>query len=593
MTSALSHAPCERWEETRLSSLSHSSDLTSLRGKIAELFRYKDEALSLRAQLQRANERLRTQAAEVSSAPSGIRSEIPIRKSADDSTPRLTPATEPATAPEEAAVRKRSARTGRCELCELTQETAEIENLKADNRRLHREMLELRAGLNEQRKESQQRLEVQAERHSRIISEKDVVIAEKSQKIERLVEANERMKGKLGQLRQMLKGRSGSLLEKVESSVTVLQNISQLLRIETGQWDQITEKVRSLVDLSDQIRALRNENEKLGKQLAIVLQPQHREKKGPRQHSPVNETVGNLKESLARRENDVSALTRRIRFLSLRCNFARVIAAGASSLTKIVDNLHQSLFNGTQSRLRPIVLSLVFAQRMTLPRKQYFVCDQCSLLIYLKQPETSTAGQLNEIRGEITRLTKDLVAAKQSLLDSEKQRLGLISRIAELEAQLNDDNRLQTVARHQLTALKSRNLELQRELATLISPEDYTACLERARDLEVRTKHLATERTELKADGEKRTRIERQLREKIDRLEVKERVWRDEEARVHGSFDEKDTQIADLRRILRENIGDVVSLERALVEQRDAAAAAHASMTVLATENKLRAGSGR
>jgi predicted RNase H-like nuclease (RuvC/YqgF family) len=115
---------------------------------------------------------------------------------------------------------------------------------------------------------------------------------------------------------------------------------------------------------------------------------------------------------------------------------------------------------------------------------------------------------------------------------------------------------------------------LQQELATLVSPEQYRAMEERVQVLEARNNRFAAEQVKLEHEIEERTKIARRLKKKVDRFEVGESVWRDEEARSREANDAKDAQIEKLQRMLRERTRDVLALERVFEKQREAATAA-------------------
>lgn len=255
-----------------------------------------------------------------------------------------------------------------------------------------------------------------------------------------------------------------------------------------------------------------------------------------------------------------------------------------SSLRAQLDLLHDTLFDKRREKTRAVILSVLFAQRLLRgPQRHDTFHSSKSLNVFTGRGEIE--AKMRDICAKFTEITQELMITRQDVIDSAKERHKLAERVMTLQERYNDAEITVKIGREQVLVLKSRLLELQEELATLVSPELYKE-LEKRLNLALAQKNSLEEQVEsLKSEVSECTKLAADMSTELDEAHAQQHVMACGEKKLRYLCEEKDREIESLREMLREKSREILALERVVMAQQSEAETADTHMRLLAVEN--------
>ena len=178
------------------------------------------------------------------------------------------------------------------------------------------------------------------------------------------------------------------------------------------------------------------------------------------------------------------------------------------------------------------------------------------------------------------------VVAKQDLIDTNRQRRSVEDRACEIESKNLDNETLIKIGQGQVASLKSRLLELQQELSTVVPPERYQDLEKRMAIVQTKNEALEVEIENLKSEIKQRTKIIRDLSVGMEEMAVKARARTKSEKKIRRMYTQKEEELESLQSLLREKTKEVLALERLVMRQKEVEKTTETNFNCLAVENR-------
>ena len=414
--------------------------------------------------------------------------------------------------------------------------------------------------------------------------------------INRLLRENEKLRAHLQSMAKKVE-KMKELQEKLDQQGDLLDHIelqkdavSDLLEVENdelaGKWNNMVRGIERLIKNSAQADALRKVNDKLKKRLDVALEELQRITPAKPQKEEDDRLVRALQESLHQAKSEVEVLGRQLEKMKQRVVFARLIDRYNSAITKQIGELHDSVFCKDKAQMRSLILAVLFAKRIIRVSKSDAVFDPNALLVFYGKPEDATECKIRDLRGKFTEITQDLMVAKQDLIDTNRQRRSVEDRACEIESKNLDNETLIKIGQGQVASLKSRLLELQQELSTLVPPERYQDLEKRMAIVQTKNEALEVEIENLKSEIKQRTKIIRDLSVGMEEMAVKARARTKSEKKIRRMYTQKEEELESLQSLLREKTKEVLALERLVMRQKEVEKTTETNFNCLAVENR-------
>lgn len=187
------------------------------------------------------------------------------------------------------------------------------------------------------------------------------------------------------------------------------------------------------------------------------------------QNSPANIQ---LRSSVTQLEQQNKELSDKYSKLLLRNKFANIVCQQNSILCKQVNELHQFINETDTSNLRSVILAVTFTNRLLRVFNNPSTFDISALQVF-NGDNSSMEIKMRDIRNKFVQLTQDLLIAKENWIDANNKRKSADIKLR--QANITSEQSVygkENIVKHNLL-LKNRVLELQQELSTLISPDQY------------------------------------------------------------------------------------------------------------------------
>ena len=429
------------------------------------------------------------------------------------------------------------------------------------------------------------------------LEEKMNVSNEQSRReINKLLRENEKLRAHLQSMAKKVE-KMKELQEKLDQQGDLIDHIelqkdavADLLEVENdelaGKWNNMVRGIERLIKNSAQADALRKVNDKLKKRLDVALEELQRITPVQPQKEEDDRLVRALQESLHQAKSEVEVLNKQLEKMKQRVVFARLIDRYNSAVTKQIGELHDSVFCKDKAQMRSLILAVLFAKRIIRVSKSDAVFDPHALLVFYGKPEDAAECKIRDLRGKFTEITQDLMVAKQDLIDTNKQRRSVEDRACEIESKNLDNETLIKIGQGQVASLKSRLLELQQELSTLVPPERYQDLEKRMAIVQTKNEALEVEIDNLKSEIKQRTKIIRDLSVGMEEMAVKARARTKSEKKIRRMYTQKEEELESLQSLLREKTKEVLALERLVMRQKEIEKTTETNFNCLAVENR-------
>ena len=173
---------------------------------------------------------------------------------------------------------------------------------------------------------------------------------------------------------------------------------------------------------------------------------------------------------------------------------------------------------------------------------------------------------LRDLRNKFVQLTQDLLVSKQDWIDSENKIKSLKLELKQANKSIKKSEDGNDNYSKQILLLKNRVMELQQELSTLISPEEYEKLRE---ELEIYKNKQTMNLTQKVFDP------------------AYQKVLLEENNQLKETICELEKEIESLNLLLKEKTKEVLALERVNNRHKNFEKAAKSSFTCLSVENQF------
>lgn len=551
---------CQRISKT---GYDNSSVLKCFQDKVNELRVYKEKYFEMEAQLKSANDAIKFQEAEFSFRISELQGEIENLKQIEinlrsqisrnelekSKNAHIYDVQVSLQIENQKLNQELENQSQRIEMLteQISDQSSTIASLKGEIESLNQKLRSLKNDLNDKSKKLQrekQKVKIVAQRFNSL---KDKYENEKNQnqELNRELQKNKNSKSlsiqklndKLKEFQKVINNQN-SILNHVESE---RRKIYELLGV---RYENVNESWSNILGACT---ALQEENEKL--RLRINSQEE-----------------GQLRISNQRFGNENKVLANQLAKMKLRNHFIAIIDKQNSSFAKQLNELHESVFETDNTNLRAIFLSVIFAQRLIRVFRGPSVVDLSALNIFKGRSFYSPELKLRDLRNKFVQLTQDLLIAKQDWIDSENKIKSIKLELKQANKHIEKSENGNDNYSKQILLLKNRILELQQELSTLISPDQYEKLRE---EVEVyKTKHDQTV-TQKTFDP------------------VYQKMIIEENNQLKEAIVEYEKEIESLNLLLKEKTREILALERVNNRHKNIEKTTKSSFTCLSAENRI------
>lgn len=354
-----------------------------------------------------------------------------------------------------------------------------------------------------------------------------------------------------------------------------------------GSWSKMNEKIRNLISKDQQIKDLQIQNSKLKKRLSVALEESKNVTpkiitKDPEE----DELIRSLRDTLHQTRKELELANKQIDKMRTRSMFAAQIDRASSNLCNQITELHDTIMNKQSTQIRSVFLAVIFAKRFLRFSKASPSFDSNSLSIFNTRPESAISAKLLDLRGMLTSLTQDLLNVKQNYIDSINERKEIQQKYAQFEEEHQKLISESKLNKKKLKYLMNRIQELQIELSTLVSPDQYQDVCKRAENLVIISQKREEEKNQLEIEVEKRTELAQEMKKAIDEMTVlteeKQKRYKSMKSRQF----ELEEEIRSLQSLLREKTKEILSLERLVSVHQNQNETRKSSLACLSVENR-------
>lgn len=539
----------------------NSSVLKCLQEKVNELRVYKEKYFEMEAQLKSANDAIKFQEAEYSFRTSELqgeidnlkqieinlraqisKNEIEKSKNAHLYDVQVSLQIENQKLNQEIDNKTRQIDSLSTEIhkqtSKITSLIAEIDNLNKQIRSLNNDLIEKSKQLQREKgkvKTVAQRFNILREKYDQEKNQNQELHKNQNLNSISIQKLNEKLKET-----QKVANNQNSLIEHIESE---RRKLYELLRIDyedvNGNWSSLFETCSSI----------QNENE----QLKHKINSQY-------------DDDGRLKINNQRFDNENKILKNQLAKMKLRNHFTYIIDRQNSSFSKQLNELHESVFETDNTNIRSIFLSVIFAQRLIRVFRGPSVVDFSALSVFKGRESYSPEIKLRDLRNKFVQLTQDLLVSKQDWIDSENKIKSIKLELKQANKNIKKSESGNDNYSKQILLLKNRIMELQQELSTLISPDQYEKIRE---ELEIyKSKQIMNTNQKISDPAYQKVLIE-------------------ENHQLKETISEYEKEIESLNLLLKEKTKEILALERVNNRHKNLEKTSKSSFTCLSVENQF------
>ena len=458
---------------------------------------------------------------------------------------------------------------------QLEMEKQELENqLKKANAKLIKQQVQLRNLANEK-----SQVELSSHENQSMLEQER---ADLKAKTRMLAKQLEKMQG----IEEVMKSQKDALYH-VELE---RDKIADLLGVDAGritdQWTTMNKKIEEMISDIERLRRVETENEKLQRRLNAALEDSRKKTSNVQNLAGNGEYTAMLEYDLKQARMELERHSSKMQQLRLQQKFSDLIEQINSNISRQITDLHSSICGTNNSSAKPLILAIIFARRFLNIHAFEVSQDAESLQAFSGRENLSIEAQVNEIRKHFVTLTQDLVVTKQSLVDTNTNLANTTEErdIAQLSLRANSDEmKLNT---KKMSYVKQRMEELQDELSSLVSPENYTDMCRRLDSVQNQCKAYETQVKQLQFEIDKRTSLERSMASEIETLKATTEQRTELAEELRAKCYEKDEEIESMKALVRDKTKEVLQLERLVKRHQDRESSTSVRLNCLAVENQ-------
>lgn len=385
---------------------------------------------------------------------------------------------------------------------------------------------------------------------------------------------------------EVLKDRVSNLKHALLQSKALLEHISiekdaiaDLLGVGQDpldeEWSLIKIKIGEMMESEKVINGLQIQNQKLRARLQTALEivktAQINEKKQVmyEEEKVKREKLENVLKELKTNHELTKAQLQRYK---IRTDFSRTLIESSHKLTNNLLKLHSSIFGVQSSQtLKSLVMFVIFAKRFFNSAMDDAPTEPSALQIFIKPKmfaEENNQTMFNEILEKFTEISRELVLARQSIVDLSEKYNESSKQASQNKASSQKATQQYNEIKAKLEVMSSRYEELQQELTKLIPADDYQQQYNKAKQLDATNKELQDKITELNAKIEEFSTSAAIANEKSEKLRVE---LKDKDMLVEEyvtTVETKDKSISELNTIIKEKTKEILALERIVQRYR-------------------------
>lgn len=333
-------------------------------------------------------------------------------------------------------------------------------------------------------------------------------------------------------------------------------------------WNPLIAKYEKIPELTNTIDEIKKQNIALQKRLTTVMN----DKQSNQSNDFTKCDDGNCEHLLNEMEglkDRSNRLEKTIHECSFKEQFSNKIINIYSLLVRQIDDMHDSIFGPLSPRLRPVILSVIFAKRFILFSKNPTVNNGGALMIFSGRIILAADSKLAQIKERISSLSYDLMESKKQIAH-----YSIISKQFEEDndqthSELENSSDQLAVAKKKIKYYKSRLIELQEELSTLIPKDLYDSVVEKLSRSKQRNQLLREENANLQNEIEKQKHIQKEIKK-----DFKQHTW--ESNQQMQDYDDlreklmtKSRELETFQVMLSEKNKEVLALERLISREKN------------------------
>lgn len=362
------------------------------------------------------------------------------------------------------------------------------------------------------------------------------------------------------------------LLQHVEIEYN---NLCDIVGVEPGeigkQWSSLSNECEKFSNLSDTVDELKMQNTTLQKRFTSIMNEKRKEtpkkslsnefQESDTYLEKVLEEVKSLKKAKDQLENQLEQYKYVEKFSSRISNIYAL-------LVRQIDDIHDSIIGFKSTKMRPVILSILFARRFLLFSKNDTINDETALQIFGGRLNFAADTKLSEIKEKISILCEDLYDAKKQLAYYTTLSKQAEEENGQTQFELQNSSDRLVLATKQLKYLKIRMSELQNELSTLIPSDVHNNTVEELSKTKKKNQKLKKQISHLQQELEKQLKYQKELKKEFNQQE-----W-DSSRKLQDYNDLKDQLLSKehefevLKTMLNEKNKEVLALERLISRQK-------------------------
>ena len=363
-----------------------------------------------------------------------------------------------------------------------------------------------------------------------------------------------------------------SILQHVEIEY---HHLCDILDIDHGDilkpWEILTRECENYIQMKNNYHEIKNKNTTLQKRISAIL--------SERKKSRANKEISNSNDSedyieamifeLNCLKNDKENLESSLEHYKYSTKFSSHIINIYSKLVRQIDDLHESICGYTPTKLRPVILTIIFTRRFYMFSTYQTANDESSLFVFGGRLQYAADSKLASIKEKFSTLTSDL-------LDAKTQLAYFSSRSRHIEQEKNHtDNQLQTstdqllLVTKKLGYLRERMRELQEELATLVPEEVHNELCNAFAKSKKKNDNYRKTIIYLQQLLDKQASKAKQIHKEMDQIEFASNQNLNDIEEYSAQLKVKEYENETLQSMLNEKTKEILALERMILRLKE------------------------
>jgi chromosome segregation ATPase len=377
------------------------------------------------------------------------------------------------------------------------------------------------------------------------------------------------------------------LVQHAESELTALCDLLGCPLDELSQkWVSVCQRCEELMAAVATVNDIEQQKEALERQVNSDLRQRRIPTVSSQTEESEGEYFGNMLTLVKELKSSNQESLRKISQLKFQHEFSARIVELYAEFTREVTALRDSLCAVETVSLRPFALAVLFARRIAALRGQRAANDASALGLFGGRLSCAPDVVVKDLSTKVKSLTQNLVAVKQRTVDFEMRLRDITDERDQRDMELKSVVDKAAVISERYRTMRDRLFELQEELSSLVSPDQYQASCQLLAASEAKHTALLAQIQSLESDFKERDKKELKIKKEMERLQVVAQHETQTAGALRNEFGKKDHQVSEVEAMLKEKTKEVLALERLVHRQREKANVEGTSIGRLAAENQ-------